>query len=144
MEDKALGLLGLMRRAGAIAIGMDNTADAVRAGKARLLLLSRNAADHARRKAENLSNGRSVLTVELPYSREELADSLGVSGCAAAAVTDLGFANALMKELADRDPERYRSIAQETERRCEKAARRKKETAARRVSKRNVKRRTEA
>ena len=78
MEDKALGLLGLMRRAGAIAIGMDNTADAVRAGKARLLLLSRDAADHARRKAENLSNGRSVLTVELPYSREELADSLGV------------------------------------------------------------------
>ena len=144
MEDKALGLLGLMRRAGAIAIGLDNTADAVRAGRARLLLLSRDAADHARRKAENLSNGRSVLTVELPYTREELADSLGVSGCAAAAVTDLGFANALMKELADRDPERYRSIAQETERRCEKAARRKKETAARRVSKRNVKRRTEA
>ena len=144
MEDKALGLLGLMRRAGAIAIGLDNTADAVRAGKARLVLLSTDAAENARRKAEALTNGRSAQTVVLPYTREELADCLGVSGCAAAAVTDLGFANALMKELADRDPERYRSIAQETERRCEKAARRKKETAARRVSKRNVKRRTEA
>lgn len=143
MEDKALGLLGLMRRAGAIAIGMDNTADAVRAGKARLLLLSHDAAEHARRKAENLSNGRSVLTVELPWSREELAACLGVSGCAAAAVTDLGFANALMKELAARDPERYAQMAQETERRCEKAARRKKETAARKGTKRNVKRRTE-
>lgn len=143
MEDKALGLLGLMRRAGAIAIGMDNTSDAVRAGKARLLLLSRDAADHARRKAENLSNGRSVLTVELPYSREELADSLGVSGCAAAAVTDLGFANALMKELAARDPARYGETAQETERRCEKAERRRKETAARKGTKKSVKRRTE-
>lgn len=144
MEDKALGLLGLMRRAGAIAIGLDNTADAVRAGKARLLLLSTDAAESARRKAEYLTNGRSAQTVVLPYTREELAACLGVSGCAAAAVTDLGFANALMRELAARDPERYRAIADETGRRCEKAARRKKETAARRASKRNVKRRTEA
>ena len=143
MEDKTLGLLGLMRRAGAIAIGMDNTADAVRAGKARLLLLSTDAAESARRKAEFLTNGRSVMTVELPCTREELAACLGVSGCAAAAVTDLGFANALMKALAAEDPERYGPIAQETERRCEKAARRRRETAQRRQAKRNEKRRTE-
>ena len=143
MEDKALGLLGLMRRAGAIAIGLDNTADAVRAGKARLVLLSTDAAENARRKAETLTNGRSAQTVVLPYTREELADCLGVSGCAAAAVTDLGFANALMKELAARDPARYGETAQETERRCEKAERRRKETAARKGTKKSVKRRTE-
>ena len=141
MEDKALGLLGLMRRAGAIAIGMDNTADAVRAGKARLLLLSRDAADHARRKAENLSNGRSVLTVELPYSREELADSLGVSGCAAAAVTDLGFANALIKRLRELDGETYGAAAAEVARRFDKAERRRVEKPGER-NKRNGKRRT--
>ena len=143
MEDKALGLLGLMRRAGAIAIGLDNTADAVRAGKARLVLLSTDAAENARRKAETLTNGRSAQTVVLPYTREELAACLGVSGCAAAAVTDLGFANALMKELATGDPARYSETAQETERRCEKAVRRRKETAARKGTKKSVKRRTE-
>ena len=144
MEDKTLGLLGLMRRAGAIAIGIEHTADVVRAGKVRLLLLSRDAAEHARRKAENLANGRNFLTVELPYSREELAACLGVSGCTAAAVTDLGFAGALMKDLAAKDPERYAAMAQEMERRYEKAARRKNETAACKAKKRNVKRRTEA
>ena len=144
MTDKVLGLLGLMRRAGAIAIGLDNTADAVREGKAQLLLLSRDAAEHARRKAKNLANGRSFMTAELPYTREELAASLGVSGCAAAAVTDLGFAGALMKELAVKDPEQFSDMAREMEMRCEKAARRKKETTSRKAMKRNVKRRTEA
>ena len=40
MEDKVLGLLGLMRRAKAIEIGTDNAVDAVHAGRAKLLLLS--------------------------------------------------------------------------------------------------------
>jgi ribosomal protein L7Ae-like RNA K-turn-binding protein len=143
MADKALGLLGLMRRAGAIEIGVDNAADALRAGRAKLLLLSCDAADNARRKIENLSVGRRALTVPLDYTREVLGDSLGVGGCSAAAVTDIGFASALMKELAAQDPERYAEAAQEIAKRCEKTARRKKETVARKGLKRNDKRRTE-
>ena len=143
-DQKTLSLLGLALRANRLSPGEEPTVIACRSGKARLVLLSTDAAENARRKAETLTNGRSAQTVVLPYTRAELAASLGVSGCAAAAVTDLGFANALMKELAARDPEKYQSIAQETGRRCEKATRRKKETAARRASKRNEKRRTEA
>ena len=143
MADKALGLLGLMRRAGAIEIGVDNASDALRAGRAKILLLSCDAADNARRKLEHLSVGRRALTIPLSYTREELADCLGVSGCSAAAVTDIGFANALMKELAAADPARYAEAAQEIAKRCEKTARRKKETAARKGMKRNDKRRTE-
>ncbi len=131
MADKALGLLGLMRRAGAIELGVDNTASALRAGKAKLLLLSCDAAESAKRKLDILSEGRRALTVPLHYTREELASGLGVSGCSAAAVTDIGFASALMKELAAQDPARYAETAQEIARRCEKTARRKKETAAR-------------
>ncbi len=141
MEDKALGLLGLMRRAGAIAIGLDNTADAVRAGKARLVLLSTDAAENARRKAETLTNGRSAQTVVLPYTREELAACLGVSGCAAAAVTDLGFANALIKRLRELDGETYGAAAAEVARRFDKAERRRVEKPGER-NKRNGKRRT--
>ena len=144
MTEKIFGMLGLMRRASAIVPGEDKAAEAVRAGKGKLLLLAEDVADNARRKAENFSAGRSVALVPLPFDRAALGDALGLGSCSVAAVTDLGFANALMKELAARDPEKYRSIAQETERRCEKAARRKKETAARRASKRNEKRRTEA
>ena len=143
MEDKARGLLGLMRKAGAIEIGTDRAADAVRAGRAKLLLLSRDLSDNARRRAENVSAGRRVQLVPGPYTGEELGDCLGVGGCAMAAVTEIGFADALMKALAARDPERYAEAAEETARRRERTARRRRETAERKGSKRNVKRRTE-
>ena len=69
MEDKALGLLGLMRRAGAVEIGTDSACDAVHAGKARLLILSADIADNALRKAENAANGRRVLVLPVHYTR---------------------------------------------------------------------------
>ena len=143
MEDKSLGLLGLMRRAGALEIGEDNSALTVKSGKAKLLLLSSDVSDSARRKAEGFSHGRSVQIVPLHYTREELGASLGVKSCAMAALTDMGFSNALMKELAQRLPEEYGSVYEETSSRLEKTQRRKKQTAERGGLKRNVKRRTE-
>ena len=143
MEDKALGLLGLMRRAGAVQIGEDKALDAIRTGKVKLLLLSADASDRARRKAEAMTNGRRFQLVETHFLREALGLALGVGSCAMAAVTDLGFANALMKELAAQQPERYAALAEETARRSEKADRRRRETAERKGGKRNVKRRTE-
>jgi len=143
MEDKALGLLGLMRRASAIELGEDNSAAAVKAGKAKLLLLSSDVSDSARRKAESFSFGRSVLLVPLHYTREELGAALGVKSCAMAALTDMGFSNALMKELEKQYPEEYSGVYEETAKRLEKTQRRRKETAKRGGLKRNVKRRTE-
>lgn len=142
MREKALKLLGLMRRANAIQIGEDNSGDAVCAGKARLLLLASDASDNARRRAEHFIRGRRTLLVELPFDKEELAGALGVSGGAMATVTDLGFADALMQILTEIDPERYGQIAEETGRRREKASRRKKETLALKKEQRNGKRRT--
>ena len=143
MEDKALGLLGLMRRAGAVQIGEDKAFDAIPDGKVRLLLLSTDASDRSRRRAEAMTNGRRFQLIETHYTREALGQALGVGSCAVAAVTDLGFANALMKELSAQLPERYAAPAEETAKRLEKADRRRRETAERKGSKRNVKRRTE-
>ena len=143
MEDKALGLLGLMRRARAAEIGADSACDAVRAGKAKLLLLSADIADNARRKAENVTNGRRVLTLPVHYTRAELAAALGLGDCSMAAITDPGFASAFARALATCDPERYGEAAAELARRNEKAARRRKETQQRAHSKRNGNRRTE-
>jgi Ribosomal protein HS6-type (S12/L30/L7a) len=143
MEDKALGLLGLMRRARAVEIGTEGACDAVRAGKAKLLLLSADIAENARRKAENAANGRRVLVVPVHYTRAELAAALGLGECSMAAVTEIGFANALMKELMLQTPERYGEAAAEIGRRSEKNARRKREKSERADSKRIGKRRTE-
>ena len=143
MEDKALGLLGLMRRARAVEIGADSACDAVKAGKAKLLLLSADVADNARRKAENVTNGRRVLVLPVSYTRAELGSAFGLGECSMAAITDLGFANAFAKTLAEAEPERFGETAAELARRNEKAARRKSETQKRADSKRNGKRRTE-
>lgn len=143
MEDKALGLLGLMRRARAVEIGTDSACDTVNAGKAKLLLLSADAADNARRKAENAANGRRVLVLPVHYTRAELAAALGLGDCSMAAVTDLGFANAFVKALSAAAPEQYSQAAQELEKRSARAARRRKEKTDRADSKRNGKRRTE-
>ena len=142
MSDKILNMLGLMRRANAIQIGETNTGAAVRGGKAKLLLLAADASDNARSRAEGFARGRSVLTVPLPYTKEEISASVGVNGCSMAAVTDMGFANALMKALSEKAPELYQTLAGEMAGRFEKAQRRKKEAAAHERNKRIGKRRT--
>ena len=55
MDDRAIGLIGLMRRAGAIEIGEDNSGSAVSAGKAKLLLTAADASENALRHAERFT-----------------------------------------------------------------------------------------
>ena len=142
MSDKTLNLLGLMRKASAIELGETNAGAAVRAGKAKLLLLAQDASENAVHRAEGFTNGRSVITLTLPYTKEEISMSVGASGCAMAAVTDMGFANALTLALKEQDPEKYSALAEETGNRLQKAERRKSETKGHERNKRNGKRRT--
>ena len=141
MREKTLNLLGLMRKANAIAVGETNTGGAVRAGKAKLLLLASDASDNARSRARGFTHGRDVVTVTLPFTKEEIAAHVGVSSCAMAAITDIGFANAFMKSLAAAVPDGYDESAAEIQRRFERADRRKKEAAAHEKNKRIGKRR---
>ena len=141
MREKTLNLLGLMRQANAIAVGETNTGGAVRAGKAKLLLLASDASDNARSRARGFTHGRDVVTVTLPFTKDEIAAHVGVSSCAMAAITDIGFANAFMKSLAAAVPDGYDESAAEIQRRFEKADRRKKEAAAHEKNKRIGKRR---
>lgn len=49
MDDKALGLLGIARRAGRLSLGHDAAKGAVLAGRARLCLISADASDRLER-----------------------------------------------------------------------------------------------
>ncbi len=126
MSDKILGLLGLMRRANALDVGETNSGAAVKAGRAKLLLLASDASDNARRRAETFVFGHRTFLLTLPYTKAEVSGSVGVSSCSMAAVTDIGFANALMKALAAVDNEQYGSIANEVGDRFRKTESRKK------------------
>ena len=132
MREKTLNLLGMMRRAGAISLGENQSAESLRAGKAKLLLLASDVADNARRKAENLSEGRNVQRVPLPFDRDELGKALGVGSCSVAVVTDLGFADALMQLLQAQWPEDFGEAAAAVRKRSEKAARRKTQKGSKR------------
>lgn len=113
-----------MRRAGKIEIGETGTGAAVRAGRARLLLLAADASENARKRAEGYLYGRRALLVPLPYAKAELEARLGKSGCSMAACTDFGLSAAFLEALAEKAPEEYGPLSLEMERRADKAARR--------------------
>ena len=109
MTDRALNYLGLMRKAGRIEIGETAT----------------GASPNARRRVESFLQGRRALCATLPYTKEQLSDALGKSGCSMAACTDFGLSDAFMKALAETDPQTYGTLAAEMTRRSDKAAYRK-------------------
>ncbi len=113
-----------MRRAGKIEIGETGTGAAVRAGRARLLLLAADASENARKRAEGYLYGRRALLAPLPYAKAELEAQLGKSGCSMAACTDFGLSAAFLEALAEKAPEEYGPLSLEMERRADKAARR--------------------
>ena len=143
MREKALSLLGLMRRANAVDVGEENTGCAVRGGRAKLLLTACDASENARKRAEGFAAGRNVTAVELPFEKAELSAALGLPGCSMAAVTDLGFADALMKILSELD-ESYGAPAEEIRLRLERTEHRRKDSGTRDRTKRIGKRRTKA
>lgn len=142
MRDKALKLLGLMRRAGAIELGADRAADVTRSGKCRLLLLASDAGENVRKKADNALNGHSAQRIELPFTRIELSEALGVGDCTMAAITDMGFAEAFIKLLVELDGETYAEAAGKIAAKRGKMLRRKTEKGRKEQLKSNGKRRT--
>ena len=101
MTEDTLGFLGLMRRAGALALGAEDAFDAAREHRARLICLAQDAGKNTRDGLFNaLEEGKTAL-LTLPASKSELGRALGVGECAALAVLDTGFALALCKKLGE-------------------------------------------
>ena len=117
MSDKILGLLGLMRRSSSVEIGEEKTRTAARAGKARLILLASDASENAGKRAEGFAAMHGTQLAVLPYTKEQVSAAVGVNGCSMAAVTDMGFANALMKALSELNSEEYGEAAEKMRKR---------------------------
>lgn len=144
MADKALNYLGIMRKAGACAIGETDCGIACRGGKAKVLLLASDASDNAQSRARGFVYGRNIPLVVLPYQKMELAGLLGKGATAMIAVTDLGLANAFMKALAADGNEAYAEVSGVLAEKLEGENRRKKEQQAHQQNKRFGKRRKKA
>lgn len=144
MREKALNLLGLMRRANAVQIGETDTGSAVRAGSARLLILASDASDNAKKRAEGFVYGRGIPLITVPFRKDEISAHAGRSGCSMAAVCDTGFADAFMKLLLIISPGMYEDTAQTISAELDREKQRRREKTAHEKNKRIGKRRNNA
>ncbi|MFR6394792.1 MAG: L7Ae/L30e/S12e/Gadd45 family ribosomal protein [Oscillospiraceae bacterium] len=110
--EKILSMIGLAHEAGRVEIGEEPVGSAARAKKARIILVAGDAAASSVRRAMGFANTGSCLCLVIPASKEELGRALGRTSCAMAAITDMGFADAIAKKLAALDPQRFGSAAE--------------------------------
>ena len=99
MRPEDLGFLGLMRRAGKLAAGEEGVRQAVRAGKAKLILLASDASSNAQKRAEDFSVRARVPLLVMQEDKATLGNAAGVAGGVMFAVCDEGFAASLQRPV---------------------------------------------
>ncbi|HWR39699.1 MAG TPA: ribosomal L7Ae/L30e/S12e/Gadd45 family protein [Patescibacteria group bacterium] len=97
-ENKLMSLLGLAQKARKVASGELAVESAVRAGKAGLILLARDASDNAKKNYRDLAAHYRVECEEL-LTKEQLGNCTGKAPRAALALLDEGFRSAVKKLL---------------------------------------------
>ena len=98
MDNNILAFIGLMKRAGCLAAGGENVYDAAREGRARLILAAADCGPNTVSQAKAAANQCQAALVRLDCGKEQLGAALGMSQCAALAVTDTGFALSLCQK----------------------------------------------
>lgn len=99
MNEKALRLLGLARRARLLEVGEEPTVILCRSGKARLLLVAADAGEHTFRRAENLCRAGKPPMLKAPFTKAALGSALGCNACALCAFSDAGLAASFLDAL---------------------------------------------
>ena len=82
-------------------IGEEPVGIACRSGKAKLLLVAKDAGDHTFRRARSFVSGSKCPYVCVPYTKDELGDGLGCNACALCAFTEPAFAKSFLEALGD-------------------------------------------
>ena len=98
-----MALLGLARRAGAVATGTGSTRRALKEGRARLVLLAQDASETQRDKVMKLLRHGKTPRATLG-TRESLGSAVGSAPVSAVAITDKEFAKELVARLGLESP----------------------------------------
>ena len=101
--ERILSMIGLAKKAGFVEIGEEPVGSAARAKHARVILVAGDAAASSVRRAYSFAQSGSCLCLTVDATKDQLGSALGRTSVAMAAVTDIGFANALVKKLAAKD-----------------------------------------
>lgn len=103
--DKALNYVALARKAGRVELGEEPVGAAARAHHARLVIVASDASDHTWRRAKSFVAGTDQQCIRLPFTKDQLGQSIGRQELAIAAFTDPALALAFVKALPQ--PEKY-------------------------------------
>ncbi|MDE6846572.1 MAG: ribosomal L7Ae/L30e/S12e/Gadd45 family protein [Lachnospiraceae bacterium] len=99
-KDRVLSMLGLAARSRNVVSGGFATEEAVKSGKAYLVIIAEDASDNTRKKYSNMCG-----FYEVPYEyysvKEILGHAIGKEERSCLAVTDKGFADSIQKHLLD-------------------------------------------
>ena len=99
-DRNALGLLGLMRRAGKLGTGEAGTRQTVRSGEAKLILLASDASPNAVKRAAGFAAKAGVPMLRLDADQAALCAAAGASGGVIFSVCEEGFARAFIRKLS--------------------------------------------
>jgi ribosomal protein L7Ae-like RNA K-turn-binding protein len=97
-RDRALSMLGMATRAGAVVPGTDRVREAARAGTLRLAVMAADASENSRGKLLPLLEARGLSHV-IRYERSELGAAVGRGPLSAVGVTDGALAARLLALL---------------------------------------------
>ncbi len=125
--DKLLNLIGLAKKAGKLEVGEEPVGAAARSQHARLILIASDAAENTRRRAKHFGDAGECICIEIPATKEALGKALGRTSCALLALTDIGFAEAIAKKLAESDEAHYGEAAKRLSVKAARAAERRAE-----------------
>ena len=125
--DKVLNLIGLAKKAGRLAVGEEPTGAAARARDARLILVAADAAENSARRVRHFADAGQCLWCRIGADKDALGRAVGRTSCAMVAVTDIGFAEAIAKKLAEQDEAHYGEAARRLAVKAQRAAERRAE-----------------
>ena len=106
MQNKAFGLLGIANKGGNVQIGEDPVGQVCKSGKARLLILASDAADHTVRRMNSFASLHDTPVVQLDEDKSALGAVFGRNSVAMVAITEISLAEGFLKALGQE--ERYR------------------------------------
>ena len=125
--ERILSMIGLAKKAGLAEIGEEPVGSAARAKHARVILVAGDAAASSVRRAYSFAQSGSCLCLTIDATKDELGSALGRTSVAMVAVTDIGFAESVVKKLAAMDEQRYGAAAEALHIKAKRAAERKAE-----------------
>jgi len=125
-HDRNLQLLGIMKKAGLLAVGGDAVGMAARAGKVTLVISASDASEGALRRARYVTDTSHAEYAVVPYTKFELGNVTGRGSPGTIAVLDAGLAASFVSGLAETEPERYGETAKKLTEKADILAQRKK------------------